>query len=78
MDFQINAMCAIQDAAAVPSPLPIDRMVEDTSLQAPLAMAYVPVQQWDCIYDNAMQSLYRGTIFPALDKPCLEGVCPNA
>ena len=69
MDFQINAMCAIQDAAAVPSPLPIDRMVEDTSLQAPLAMAYVPVQQWDCIYDNAMQSLFRGGVPQCVTAP---------
>ncbi|MBE6935880.1 MAG: spore coat associated protein CotJA [Ruminococcaceae bacterium] len=36
----------------------------------PLAMAYVPVQQWDAIYE-AEKGLSRGTIFPALDLPFL-------
>lgn len=49
----------------------------ETIQQAPLSMAYVPVQQWDCIYDNAMQALCRGTVFPGFDKPFLEGACPN-
>lgn len=51
--------------------------MQETLMQAPLSMAYVPVQQWDCIYDNAMQALCRGTVFPGLDKPFLEGACPN-
>lgn len=45
-------------------------------LTPPLAMAYVPMQQWDCVYDDAA-ALSRGTIFPSLDLPFLEGVCPN-
>ena len=36
----------------------------------PLAMAYVPMQQWETPYD-AMTGLDRGTLFPGLDKPFL-------
>lgn len=46
-------------------------------MQPPLSMAYVPVQMWDCVYDSCAYSLSRGTIFPSLDKPFLEGACPN-
>jgi len=34
----------------------------------PLAMAYVPWQQFECTYEPA-QALRAGTIFPELDKP---------
>ncbi len=34
----------------------------------PIAMAYVPFQQWERPYDEAV-ALSRGTIFPSLDKP---------
>ena len=33
-----------------------------------LAMAYVPMQQWDAIYE-ADQAMERGTLFPDLDLP---------
>lgn len=33
-----------------------------------VAMAYVPLQQWETPYDE-MTGLSRGTIFPSLDKP---------
>lgn len=36
----------------------------------PLAMAYVPFQKWEDIYDEAA-GFQRGTIFCALDKPFL-------
>lgn len=36
----------------------------------PIAMAYVPFQQWEKTYDDAV-ALSRGTIFPSLDKPFL-------
>ena len=32
----------------------------------PLAMAYVPVQEWDCLY-NPSEALCKGTAFPELD-----------
>ncbi len=35
---------------------------------APYAMAYVPYQQWNQIYDPS-RALRAGTIFPCLDKP---------
>lgn len=35
-----------------------------------LAMAYVPVQQWDDIYSEDL-ALCKGTLFPDLDKPFL-------
>ena len=34
----------------------------------PLAMAYVPWQEFGCTYEPA-QALHAGTIFPELDKP---------
>lgn len=43
----------------------------------PLAMAYVPMQQWSCVYEDDHKALCRGTIFPCLDKPFLEGMCPH-
>jgi hypothetical protein len=41
-----------------------------------LAMTYSPIQAWECVYD-AETGLARGTIFPGLDKPFLEGACPS-
>lgn len=38
----------------------------------PLAMAYVPMQQWCETYEPA-EGLHRGTIFPELDLPFLGG-----
>ncbi len=42
--------------------------------KTPIAMAYVPYQQWSDIYqeDTALQ---RGTIFPELDLPFGGGDC---
>lgn len=34
----------------------------------PLAMAYVPFQQWGNVYDDA-EALDKGTLFPDLDFP---------
>lgn len=34
----------------------------------PLAMAYVPWQEWDCVYE-AVQGIQAGTIFPELEMP---------
>lgn len=39
-----------------------------TAAQAPLAMAYVPYQQWDQTYEPC-RALRAGTIFPCLNKP---------
>lgn len=36
----------------------------------PLAMVYSPVQEWGEVYDADI-ALYRGTLFPGLDKPFL-------
>lgn len=36
--------------------------------ETPIAMAYVPYQQWAKPYDPEA-GLCRGTLFPALDKP---------
>ena len=40
-----------------------------------LSMTYSPWQQWGPVYE-AEVALSRGTIFPGLDKPFLEGACP--
>ncbi len=34
----------------------------------PIAMAYVPMQRWNQVYDMS-RGLTRGTIFPELQKP---------
>ncbi len=36
--------------------------------QLPLAMAYVPFQRWECLYEP-YRALQRGTVFPSLDLP---------
>jgi len=36
--------------------------------ETPIGMAYVPFQQWEKPYDDAV-GFVRGTIFPSLDKP---------
>lgn len=36
--------------------------------KTPLAMAYVPFQQWGKVYDED-DALCRGTLFPELDLP---------
>lgn len=46
--------------AAVNGSMPLDML--------PLAMAYVPMQQWNETYD-VEKALMRGTIFPELDLP---------
>lgn len=38
----------------------------------PLAMAYVPFQQWNQVYDES-ESLCNGTLFPELDLPFTGG-----
>ena len=46
----------------------------DTLNAFPVAMAYVPWQYWNEIYDYD-KALCRGTLFPELDKPFLKGGC---
>ena len=36
--------------------------------------AFVPMQELDCVYEPE-HGFFRGTIFPALDKPWLAGGC---
>lgn len=36
--------------------------------ETPLAMAYIPFQQWETPY-NETKAFSKGTIFPSLDKP---------
>ncbi len=48
-------------------PTPLDKM--------PVAMAYVPWQQWEELY-NLNNGFQAGTIFPSLNKPYAEmGFC---
>lgn len=41
----------------------------DPLVQLPLAMAYVPWQHMDRIYENLEEAYKTGTIFPELNKP---------
>lgn len=47
---------------------PCGDLAQFTSQPVSLAMAYVPVQCWEQIYEPDT-GLTRGTIFPDLDKP---------
>ena len=44
------------------------RQKRDELRGLPLAMAYVPWQEFGCTYEP-MQGMHTGTIFPELDKP---------
>lgn len=54
-------------AAVVPQEQGEQQMIMNDSLWA-LAMAFVPVQTWQNIYESNV-ALARGTIFADLDKP---------
>lgn len=41
----------------------------DTKEQFPVAMAYVPWQRLDKIYENLSEAYCEGTLFPELNKP---------
>ena len=41
-----------------------------------LAMAYVPVQEWEMLYDDET-ALSRGTLFEALDLPWYQSACED-
>lgn len=47
---------------------PAEEMSLATVPEMPLAMAYIPWQKWQYIYD-ADKALERGTIFEELDQP---------
>lgn len=46
-----------------------DYMYKENFDRFPLAMAYVPWQRFNGIYDNLDEALNAGTVFPELDKP---------
>lgn len=60
---------APQDSAQCP-----DTSARDLEQQHPIAMAYVPWQQWQTPYQPG-RGLEQGTIFPALDLPFSYGRC---
>ena len=45
-----------------------------SSLNADVAMGYVPWQKWECTYPLD-KGLFIGTVFPSLDKPFVIGRC---
>ena len=50
------------------------RMPDDCVGNCPIAMAYVPWQQWNDTYDLE-KGFLSGTIFPELDLPWVGGAC---
>ncbi|MDD4698730.1 MAG: spore coat associated protein CotJA [Oscillospiraceae bacterium] len=57
--------------AAVPKmvELGVSSKLDNTPLKdLPLTMAYVPMQKYSTVYDQA-EALNNGTLFPDLDKP---------
>ena len=54
-----------------------DYMYKENCDQFPLAMAYVPWQQFNGINDNLEEAYDVGTIFPELDKPFTGRRCCN-
>lgn len=49
-----------------------DNVMTEFPSQTPLAMAYVPFQQWGKTYD-VHEGFEKGTIFPDLDFPFMRG-----
>lgn len=46
-----------------------DYLFEEKISKFPVAMAYVPWQKFDKIYENLETGFRAGTIFPELNKP---------
>ncbi|MCM1063608.1 MAG: spore coat associated protein CotJA [Eubacterium sp.] len=46
-----------------------DYLYENNIDKFPVAMAYVPWQRFDKMYDDLEKAYCAGTIFPELDKP---------
>lgn len=46
-----------------------DYMYEEKPDKFPVAMAYVPWQRFDGIYEDLEKAFCSGTIFPELNKP---------
>lgn len=46
-----------------------DYLYENDIDKFPIAMAYVPWQKFDRMYDDLEKAYCAGTIFPELDKP---------
>ncbi len=51
---------------------PTSKMISPLPEEMPVAMAYVPYQQWDTVY-TAEEGFPKGTIFPQLYKPFCPG-----
>ena len=47
----------------------------DKTMDFPIAMAYVPWQHFDKIYEDLEMGYQIGTIFPELNKPFVGGRC---
>ena len=52
-----------------------DFIFEGQSDKFPVAMAYVPWQTFDKMYEDLEQAYCIGTIFPELNKPFTGGRC---
>ena len=46
-----------------------DYKCDDNVAEFPVAMAYVPWQKFDRLFDDLEKAYCAGTIFPELDKP---------
>lgn len=46
-----------------------DHKFDNNINEFPLAMAYVPWQEFDRLFEDLEEAYYIGTIFPCLDKP---------
>lgn len=57
-------LSAEKESSSASCPMPEGKFPAET----PVAMAYVPFQQWEKPYEQDV-ALQRGTIFPSLDKP---------
>ena len=52
---------------------PFDKSIDNFTV----AMAYVPWQHFNRIYDNLEEAYREGTIFPELNKPFMGRRCDN-
>lgn len=75
MDDQNADCCKCKPGGEVQTDNSCTSCANDNKLKGlPLAMAYVPMQEWEDIYDDE-NALVHGTLFKALDLPWYQSSC---
>ncbi len=73
IDWSTCDKCDITQSPRYDAPMESDDYCNMTLCSLPIAMSYVPFQQWKTVY-SLEKGLARGTIFPELDLPFKGGM----